>query len=309
MNEKKPPAVSRESFIRRHRTFFVGIFVLVPIVLIPGLLFYTLMKSEVFKQWSRFHVVYDQGYGLTKGNAVTVSGMNIGYVERVALVREGIVVVRFKIDREYHHFVRSDTRALLKQKNLVVGDWEIQLTGGSDTAGYAAEGDTLESVYSLRIDKLTEQVMGMVNKVQGIIDTIAAGKGNVGRVLMGDSLVDGVQTILANVNRITLQSAVMLRRADTLLVSVSQAGASGAAIADSVRGLMTNVRTMMISVQGIVDSSAIIVNNVKSVSGELGPFMVQVQDNLDQVESMMRGLQNNWLVRRAIGENDDPMLK
>ncbi|MBN1130827.1 MAG: MCE family protein [Chitinispirillaceae bacterium] len=292
----------RESFVRRHRTFFVGLFVIIPLLTILALLSYTLVTSNLFKPWLRFHAFYDQNLGLAKGNSVSISGMAIGHVDGVTLVREGCIGVTFKVDPAYRSFVKKDVKAVLSQKNLVVGDWEIQLTGGTDSAGLAENGDTLAGGYSFRIDKMTGQIAGMVEQVELIIRGIAEGKGNLGRLLNEDSLVRQVQGIMTNVNGITVQSTRMMKQVDLLLATLNKAGATGAGLADSVATLMTTV-------QKSLGDASVIMENVKDLSGNFAPMLGQVQDNLDQAETMMRGLQKNWLVRQAVGKPEDKMLK
>src|SRR5512136_902322 len=101
MADTKSTGQINDSFVRRHRTFFVGLFILIPLVVIPTLLLYTLMKSEVLRSWCRLHAVYDQSYSLGKGSQVLLSGMRIGHVTGVTLVKEGNVDVAFKIERRY----------------------------------------------------------------------------------------------------------------------------------------------------------------------------------------------------------------
>ncbi|MBN2036340.1 MAG: MCE family protein [Chitinispirillaceae bacterium] len=293
---------TRDSFVRRHRSFFVGLFVLIPLLVIPALLSYTLIKSQLFKQWVRFHALYDQNMGLAKGNNVSISGMAIGHVDGVTLVREGCIDVTFKVDPTYRDFIRKDTRAMLNQKNLVVGDWEVQLTGGSDSAGIAHDGDTLEGDYSFRIDRMTGQIAGMVEQVDLIIRQIAGGKGNLGRLLAEDTLINQVQTIVGNVNAITLKSTRMMAQVDSLLGTLNRTGVLGATLVDSVT-------IMLATVQKALGDATVIMDNVKKVSGDFAPMMDQVQDNLNQAEVMMRGLQKNWLVRQAVGKPEDKMLK
>ena len=117
-------------FVRRHRTFFAGLFLVIPMVLIPVLLVYTLMKAEFMQKWCRLYTFSENSYGLTRGSPVTISGMTVGHVREVRLVREGVIGIRFKIRDSYRPLVRRDTHARFQQKNIVVGDWTIELTGG-----------------------------------------------------------------------------------------------------------------------------------------------------------------------------------
>jgi ABC-type transporter Mla subunit MlaD len=293
---------THDPFIRRYRTFFVGVFVLAPLIVVPGLLAYTLMKSELLQGWCRLNVLYDQSYGLGRGSVVTISGMAIGHVTRLTLVREGCIKVTFKIRRRYRQFVCKDTRALLQQKNLVVGDWEIRLTGGTPGTGAVNDNDTLMPEYSVRIERLTEQVMRMIGQVDTIIRRIASGKGAIGRLLGEDSLITQTQEILRNVKAVTARSSGTMRQVDSLLVSLNAVGTSSVTLVDSIKNVMSGVQ------RALVDARTII-GDVKGASGDVGPMIHRVQDDLDEAEIMMRGLQKNWLFRKLSGTPDDRMLK
>lgn len=133
MAEKHSTRQTSDPFIRRHRTFFVGLFAIIPIVVIPGLLLYTLAKSEVLQGWCRLHVLYDQSYGLGNGNQVTISGMSIGHVTSIALVREGCINVTFKINRRYRQFVRKDTGLCSSRKTSLSATGRYSLPAAQKT--------------------------------------------------------------------------------------------------------------------------------------------------------------------------------
>ena len=302
MNIRIPTQQTKESFVRRHRSFFVGLFVLIPLAIIAVLIPYKLMKSEWLQKRVSLYVKYDQNPGLAKGNSVNISGMPIGRVHKVELVKVGTIAVTFKIEERYLKYVKKDTKAMLNQKNFPVGDWEIQLTGGTEGAAPADTGDTLAAVYSLQIEKLAAQATGMLGDVDTIIDRLATGRGSMGRLLTEDSLLIQVQGILRNVNTITVQAMRMMKQADTLLVFMNKLGATGVTMADTVATIMTAVRKSL-------GDATVVMENVKVVSDDLGPMMKEVQDNLDAADMMMRGLQKNWVVKKMIGAPEDKMMK
>jgi phospholipid/cholesterol/gamma-HCH transport system substrate-binding protein len=291
-----------DSFVRQHRTFFVGLFILIPLVVIPALLLYTLTKSEVFRSWCRLHAVYNQSYSLGKGSHVLMSGMPIGHVTGVTLVREGSVDIAFKIERRYRPFVRKDSRALIQQKNLVVGDWEIQITGGTKSASEVDDNDTLAVEYSLSIDKLAAQVTGMIGQVDSIIRKIASGKGAVGKLISEDTVINQTSDILRNINGITVQSSNIMKQVDSMFRTVNAVGASSVELVDSLK-------TVMSGVQKTIADARSVMANAKDASEHFGPMVDQIQGNLDQAEVMMRGLQKNWLIRSMTGKPEDKMLK
>ncbi|MGE5671761.1 MAG: MlaD family protein, partial [Fibrobacterota bacterium] len=122
----KSKYVVNQSIVRKHRSFFVGLFVLIPIILIPSLIAFTLYRvinTELIDGWCHLFAVYENTSGLTNGNPVTISGVTIGHVKAMKLEREKRILVHFKVRKQYTSLIRKDTKALLKQKNAFVGDW------------------------------------------------------------------------------------------------------------------------------------------------------------------------------------------
>ena len=75
------------SFVRRNRTFFVGLFVIIPALVLPFLLVYSLFKAEFMQGWCYLHGLSEQLWSHQKpGHNV---GMHIGHVERYPLSKRG----------------------------------------------------------------------------------------------------------------------------------------------------------------------------------------------------------------------------
>jgi ABC-type transporter Mla subunit MlaD len=310
MATKQAGTTSGESYIRRHRNFVVGLFAVVPVVVLLLLCLFTLAKvaMEWWQPWDHLYVVYDRSYGLSSTNNVTISDYDIGHVARVELTGQNRTVVTLKIKHGYMPLIKKDVRAQLAQKNLV-GEWVISLRGGSEGAGGAVDGDTLISEYSLRLDVLAEQVAGMITNVDSIIRIVVTGKGTIGKALKEDSLVVQVEGILRNVNTLTQQSAAMMRKADGLINDLATIGSSGVTLSSAGIVLLDSVQTLLSTVQQSLKDVPAIIKNVNDASGEIAPLMNQVQGELDNADAMMRGLQKNWLFQKAVGKPEDRMLK
>ncbi|MBN1576743.1 MAG: MCE family protein [Chitinispirillaceae bacterium] len=289
-------------FIRRHRNFFAGVFLLIPMIVIPALLVYTLMKAEFMQGWCRLYVMSENGYGLTKGSPVTVSGMTIGHVQEVVLVREGAVGVRFKIKREYQQLIRKDTRARFQQKNIVVGDWTIELTGGTTGSAVVAENDTLQSVAPIRLDKTINQVTAMVTLLETMLTNVLEGKGTIGRLLTEDTLIDLINVIGRNVDDLVSATQGSLRGVDTLILELTALGRSGSGFIDSLNFVAERVRTSL-------DDAGVILKNLRGASEDVTPMLTEVREDIGEAEKMMKTLQQSWIYRTISRARDDPLLK
>ncbi|MFP4163228.1 MAG: MlaD family protein [Chitinispirillaceae bacterium] len=308
MEQKNRTVISSESLLRRHRNFFVGVFILIPLLTVPVLLVYTILKSDGLQKWCALNVVYENSFGLKKGNHVTISGTSIGHVRDVELIREKEVCVRFRIRGKYNHLVKQDTRAQLKQKGFV-GDWEIVLTGGSDSAPVVQEGDTLFAENPVELDKTIETATCMLEEISQLVKNLRGGEGTVGKLLTDDSLYVYAKKVGANTvditsdtRKLTRDARGTLRKTDSVLLAFREVGEGG-------KTFMDTLSTVISTVKGSLEETKSIVANLKNVSDD-APIMVErLQQNIGEAELMMRALQKNWLLRKTMGKQPDPLLK
>jgi len=322
MQNNAKPAAPAEPFVRRHRPFFVTLFVLIPTLTLPVLLIYTMLKSDKLQTWHTLHVVYENSQGLKRGNPVSMSGIAIGHVRHVDLVREGEVQVSFVVNSRYKHLVRKDTRARLKQRGFV-GDWEIELAGGTSRFDETAENDTLRSERMPTIDDMIElatsiidtSITPLLTATLSILQGIEAGEGTVGQLLKNDTLFGQVNRIVADAARITSDvrrvSATApamvndvrgiiggvegtLGRADTLLLTVTDAAKTGTVLMDTLMTLMGTVNDIVVDVGQIL-------NSVKTMSGDMPEMMDRLQGDLNDIMEMLRSLQEGRLFRMIGG--------
>lgn len=290
-----------EPFQRKHRNLFVGLFILIPLVVLPCFLIYTFLKTDILEKWDFLYVKYNNAGGLARNAAVTILGMKVGYIENVGLNDGGYIDVKMKIKRQYLHLVKKDSKAKLQQKNVAIGDWEIDLTEGSRGAPSAASGDTLESIVLAPLAKTLDQVTKTVETLQQILQNILDGKGTVGRIFKEDTLVNLAQSLARNANGLIVRAHATLARADSVLIKVSQIGDKGKQVADSIVGISGKVARLIMDVN-------LLVNSVQSASQDLPGVMNRVQGDISEVELMLKALQNNFLFKNGINRQADPLL-
>ncbi|MDR2729195.1 MAG: MlaD family protein [Chitinispirillales bacterium] len=318
MNNKKIITVN-EPFVRKHRAFFVGLFVIAPLLTVPALLIFTIAKNDMLEKWCGLYAVYENSQGLKNGNQVTMSGTAIGHVKSVELVREKVVWVRFDVRGRYNHLVKKDTRARLKQKGFV-GDWEIELTGGSDSVAVVRDGDTLLTENVQTMDwaievavKMLDTATLLLSKFNAITEDIYAGKGAIGHFFKDETLYKHIEQIAGNTVSITTDGKKTMKdvnrtinNVNTVLLdvnkSVSDISAGGITMMDTLVNVIASVKSAL-------DDAGYIIKDLKTMSGEAPEIMERLQYDLGQAELMMKSLQSNWFFRGITGGmSKDPDL-
>jgi len=306
-NKKATP----EPFVRRHRNFFVGLFVAIPVIAVPVLIIFTILKSDGLQKWCTLNVICENSQGLKRGNQVSMSGISVGHVQKVDLIKEKEVYISFDINSRYKPLVKKDTRARLRQRGFV-GDWEIELTGGGEGVAEAEEGDTLRSEKAATMDEIIEVAVNLIDTATVLIGElmfvareINSGEGTVGRLLKDDTLYRyinqisvGALGLTSDVRRLTAEARGAIGRADSMLVSFKDMGASVSAIGMT---LVDSLTTLINTVNKSFDDIGQILNNLKTVSGDAPELMDRLKADLEEAEFLMKSLQKNWLFRKAMG--------
>ncbi len=306
-DNKHRPQPTTEPFVRRHRSFFVGIFILIPALTVPILLIFTIVKSDLLQKWCTLHAVCENSEGLKKGNQVSMSGTAIGHVTDVDLLREGEVHVSFNINGRYKHLVKGDTRARLKQRGFV-GDWEVELHGGTARAAEVQAGDTLIFEKTSGLDGLISIAMGIIdtatallNDVATIVNGIKEGEGTVGQLFRNDTLyrninrtAAGALAVATTAGKLTEDVRGTVRNADSLLLSVTALSKGGATFVDTLH-------TLISTANGAINQIGGILKNVKTVSDDVPDIMNRLQRDLDEAEYMIKTLQEGWLFKQMGG--------
>ncbi len=295
------PRKSREQFHRRHRTFFVGLFIAIPLIALPGFLIFTFLKADVLEKTAYLNVQYPTAAGLAQGTAVTILGMKVGYVKTVALNESGHIDACMRIKQAYFRLIKRDCTARLQQKNVAFGDWEIELVGGTARAQAAASGDTLIGEIQAPIAKTLEQLSKTIDTFQKILQNVLDGKGTVGRILTEDTLLTLAHDIGRRAVSVIGHANRTLGEADTIFKKVGAIGDKGKLLADSVVAISGKVGALVSDVDSLVVG-------IRQMSKELPGLLGKVQSDISEVELMIKALQNNWLLKGSISGQKDPML-
>jgi len=291
--------ITAEPFHRKHRNLFVGLFVIIPLIALPVFMLYTFAKSST--RWEFLYAKYETAGSLTRNAAVTFHGIKIGYIDAVALNDAGYIDVNLKVNSKFMHLVKKDSKARLMQRNVAIGEWEIELADGSKTALSVVNGDTLNSVVQAPIAQTLENVNKTIETFQKILQNILDGKGTVGRIMKEDTLVTIAQSLGRNVNGLLVQARGTVARVDTVLVKVAQMGDKGKLLADTVITIGSKVSKLVSDVN-------LLVNSAQGAAKDVPQMMERVQSDMADVELMLKALQSNPIIKSGISTQSDPML-
>lgn len=199
----------------------VGSIVLVSLILLTTLLF--LMTSSagiaLFQKRIIVHAFFDNASGVKVGAPVSLEGVTIGEVSRVAITTDPArkhtpVLVVMKLSPHFRSSLHKDSVVSL-QTTGVLGDTVVDISSQAATGPELQNGDELPVRNSPSIQDVVasseatvKSVNALMPKVNDILTSIDNGKGSAGKLINDPQLynravatVNQLQTLATNLNR------------------------------------------------------------------------------------------------------------
>ncbi|GAU09318.1 hypothetical protein DPF_2041 [Desulfoplanes formicivorans] len=176
--------------------FRVGLFLLVVIVTMVGVIIYVGIKKDLFADRVTYYVVSKTGENIERGIPVRLSGFRIGNVEQVHLDNIGYIKVELEILAKYQKWFRKDSKIILDQEGII-GNSYFKLIPGSDGSPLLPEGSTITLSKVAGLSELIQEAEPVIQNLKEIVANIRT---------ITDNVIDKnghVQSVLANAEEIT----------------------------------------------------------------------------------------------------------
>src|SRR5690606_39505278 len=133
----------------RDRSAVAGTMLVHYLVALGAAIFYLYVIQRALLSTYRFHVLLRDAPGVRPGTPVTVAGIEVGWVTRVALApvnsgRVAKIVLTLELRNAVRSQVRRDSEVRLREVRLL-GDPAVDVVPGSLAADVLAPGDALRS--------------------------------------------------------------------------------------------------------------------------------------------------------------------
>jgi phospholipid/cholesterol/gamma-HCH transport system substrate-binding protein len=308
----------------------VGIFILVALAVLVGLIYFLGRGAGLFERQYRLVAGFTQIGGLIEGATVRLAGVSVGRVTAIRLPPSGAKVqVELALARRVQERVRADSVARIETLGLL-GDKIIEVTLGSPQAPVLPDGGELKTEEPLDTNRLirqgTELVRNLVDitgdlktalagitesgagadlaqtvrGIRGLVTEIEKGNGLLHRLVYDPQLGAAVADAVADLQRTTRQAASVARRLDGLLGDPQAGGLAGEA-----RRTLTEARQAMERVTRVM-------KEVEEGKGTLHGLVYDpglwttVTDAVEELRRVAR--QASETVRRVDGLLGDPQV-
>lgn len=297
----------------RHANEWVGLTVLAAVVLFLGII----LQAGVLRDWFRtVHTLRimlpESGVaGLSSGAEVEVLGTRVGTIRRVVIDPHQKMYAEAELEDQALAFVRRDSKAVIRRRFGVAGASYVDIARGTgaplDWQFAVIQGETerapTESVGAL-IDEVREKVFPILDDagramraLAETLENVKKGEGNIGRLLVDDTLIKDVEATIAQARTATEQIAALARTAN--------AQDSGVPV------LLSHAEQTLVSLQEIVQTlskaaqeAPEIARNVESGTRNLGSLLTQTQQTVYTLDQLLTQLRGHWL----LGGSDAPLM-
>lgn len=147
----------------------VGIFILILLINVAGVISYIFIKKGVFEKRYNYHFVTYTAESFSVGMPVKVSGFAIGRVDEIKLQDNGAVNVTFSVDKKNQKWLAEDS--LLMIRKPLLGSTYIILYSAIGNP-ILKEGTTLDNIISNDINDLVLKLEPIVLKMGNIVNSV-----------------------------------------------------------------------------------------------------------------------------------------
>ena len=158
--------------IMKSNDYKIGVFVVFGLVLIMGSIFFLGANRTLFGSSFEIYADFSNVQGLYDGSVVSLSGIEIGNVEKINFTPEtNQLRVKMKIDKNFQSRLRAGIRAEINTQGAL-GDKYIHLIPGNPLAEVIKAGSVIETTEGNGIldvisnrGKETERVFDIINEI------------------------------------------------------------------------------------------------------------------------------------------------
>jgi phospholipid/cholesterol/gamma-HCH transport system substrate-binding protein len=161
--------------------------------------------NPVFKLTATFHNVS----GLRVGNNIRFSGINVGIVDKIAIINDSMVSVNMLIRKEVKEFIKTDCQAGIGSEGLI-GDRLLTITQGSSDAPVVKEGQELSSNEPVETDAIMASLQVTAGHAEVISDQLAEimykvnnGNGILSRLIQDSTMAINLDATMLNLRKST----------------------------------------------------------------------------------------------------------
>jgi phospholipid/cholesterol/gamma-HCH transport system substrate-binding protein len=147
----------------------LGIFVVGGLSLLILGLFLVGKNQHLFGSYFTLRAHFENVAGLRQGNSVRYAGIEVGTVNKMAIINDTILEISLLIKSDMKNVIRKNAVASLGADGLM-GNKVINIEPQTGTAEYAVDGDLLQSRKGIDFDDILRSLSGSSDNIRDLSD-------------------------------------------------------------------------------------------------------------------------------------------
>ena len=302
----------------RHTDEWVGALVIAAVALLLIAALQAGVLREWFKPTAELRLVLPSAgvAGLEVGADVEILGTRAGRVNQIVLDPDQQMYAMLEIDEQATAFIRRDSKAVIRRRFGVAGAAFVDISRGTgeemDWTYAVVEAVTErapnDSVSAL-IDEARQKVFPILDNAGRVTQSLAEvaerinrGEGNVGRLLVDDSMmkeaeatVGAARDAVAALNVLMADLQKSAGNINTLTQQVSAPDGVPAILAQTDQNLAT-LKKILDDVAVATQRTPAIAKNLEGSTANLPALMTQLQVTIQKLDQLVAQLQRSWLL-------------
>jgi phospholipid/cholesterol/gamma-HCH transport system substrate-binding protein len=299
----------------------VGALILTGVIIFAGGIFLVGERGHMFSSTFPVYVNFKAAEGVKTGNYVVVSGFSVGTVSDIELTQNGDSIrLTLQISEDVHRFIKSDSKAEIKQEGLV-GNKMINIIPGTPSLPDLEEYAYIQGVPPFVLESLTDNVTSITDttklvteQLKRLLIALNSGQGSLGMLLTDKTLYYSLASVTGKTDSgLSLATQQILRLSDLL-----------ARVAHTVDLLALRSDTTVANANAITREAELLVRNLNSGRGTVGALLSDrsLYDSLitlvsaltnasldagvaaDQAARSIQAMRSHWLLGRVFGGDD-----
>jgi len=182
----------------------LGLFALGGLILFVAAIFVIGRQKNLFDPVFKVSATFYNVSGLQVGNNVRFAGINVGTVDKIAILNDSMVMVEMMVKKDVQQYIKKDAEVGIGSEGII-GDRLLIISQGSTGSPMVEHGDHLSSsepietdaiMASLEVTALNAELMSY--DLAEIVANINSGKGILGRLISDSTMAKDFSKTIDN---------------------------------------------------------------------------------------------------------------
>lgn len=300
----------------------LGVFVVVGTLLLIAALYSIGNRQNLFGSNIIIFTQFKNVNGLELGNNVRYSGINVGTVSKIRMIRDNQILVEMLIQEKIGKHIKKDAVATIGSDGLV-GNMIVNIIPRESKKPPVISGDTIQSYSKIGTDDMlttlnvtNENAALLTADLLKITTEIIEGKGTIGLLINDSIMANDLKRTMYELRKASAGASLAITELKEIISSINQSeSVAGVLLSDSVSGqkmktILGNLEQSSMDISEVSKNLNVVLKDIKEGEGALNylakdPALVKnidstmnnIKEGTQRFNQNMEALRHNFLFR------------